>query len=311
MKFFTKEVKIALTAIVAAVLMFFGINFFKGINLFKGSNTYYVKFSDVCGLLEANQVFANGYAVGLVRSIDYDYANGDVVVVGIELDKKMRLPVGTTADLEMEVLGGVKMNLRLGNNPLEHVAPGDTISGSLYQGAMAQVSAMVPQLVSLLPKLDSILTNLNHITADPALSQSVRNIADVTANLKTTTGSLNALLENDVPRITRRLDNIGANLEKTTGQLASVDVAATMASVNATLESVHSLSRRMDGIALGLDTRMNSTDNTLGALLNDRKLYDTLNTTVGSANSLLLDLKANPKRYVHFSVFGRRNKKSK
>ncbi len=308
MKFFTKEVKIALTAIVAVVLMFFGINFFKGINLFKSSNTYYVKFADVCGLLEANQVFANGYAVGIVRSIDYDYAEGKGVLVGIELDKKMHLPVGTTADLETEMLGGVKMNLRLGNNPLQNIEPGDTLQGGMYQGALSKMSAMVPQIEQLMPKLDSILSNLARLTADPALTQTLHNLSDMTGDLKTTTKSLNVLLEKDVPQLTKKLNNIGANLEKTTGQLAQTDINATINKVNATLESVNSLSKRMDGIVSGLDTRIKSPDNSLGALLNSRDLYNSLDSTVNSANNLLIDLKAHPKRYVHFSVFGRKDK---
>ncbi len=309
MKCFTKEVKIALMAIVAMVLMYFFINFFKGINLFKGSNTYYVKFDDVCGLLEANQVFANGYAVGLVRSIDYDYAEGKGVLVGIELDTKMHLPVGTTADLETEMLGGVKMNLRLGNNPLENLTPGDTLQGGMYQGALAKMSGMVPQIEQLMPKLDSILSNLARLTADPALTQTLHNLADMTGELNTTTKGINGLLENDVPQLVGRLNNISANLEKTTSQLANVDVESTMNKVNATLESVNSLSKRMDDVALNLDGKMNSTTGTLGALLNDRSLYNSLDSTVNSANALLIDLKAHPKRYVHFSLFGRKEKK--
>ncbi len=308
MNFFTKEVKIALTAIVAVVLMYFFINFFKGVNLFKSSNTYYVKFDDVCGLLEANQVFANGYAVGLVRSIDFDYAEGKGVLVAVELDKEMRLPVGTTADLEVEMLGGVKMNLRLGTNPLVALEPGDTISGGLYQGALAKMSAMVPQVEQLMPKLDSILSNLARLTGDPALTQTLHNLADMTGDLKTTTKSLNGLLANDVPQLTKRLNNISANLEKTTGQLANVDIDAIMGKVNATLENVNSLSKRMDNVALTLDNKMNSNTGTLGALLNDRALYNSLDSTVNSANALLMDLKANPKRYVHFSVFGKKQK---
>ena len=106
-----KETKIALTAVVALVLLFVGINFLKGINVFKATNTYYVKFKDVAGLTVSTPVYANGYPVGIVRTIDYDYSRGEHVVVGIELDNEMRVPQQTTAELEAELMGGVKMTL--------------------------------------------------------------------------------------------------------------------------------------------------------------------------------------------------------
>ena len=106
-----KEIKIALTAVVALVLLFIGLNFLKGINVFQSTNTYYVKFKNVVGLSVSNPVYANGYPVGIVRSIAYDYQRGDNVVVGIELDDEMRVAQGTTAELETDLMGGVKMNL--------------------------------------------------------------------------------------------------------------------------------------------------------------------------------------------------------
>ena len=92
MKYFTREVKIALTAIVAIVLLFVGLNFLKGINVFQSTQTYFVKFKDINGLVVSNSVFANGYPVGIVRTIDYDYERGEHVVVGIEVDDDMRIP---------------------------------------------------------------------------------------------------------------------------------------------------------------------------------------------------------------------------
>ena len=139
-----KEVKISLAAIAAIILLFIGINFLKGINVFQSSNTYYVKFADIGGLSVSNPVYANGYPVGIVRTIDYDYQQGRHVVVGIELDKEMHVPEGTRAELETELMGGVKMLLALGPNPLKHVAPGDTIHGGMKIGAMDKVGAMIP-----------------------------------------------------------------------------------------------------------------------------------------------------------------------
>lgn len=307
-KYFTKEVKIALMAIVAVVLLFVGINFLKGINVFKAGNTYLVKFDNISGLAVSNAVFANGYPVGIVRNIEYDYQKSENVVVEVELDEAMRVPAGTTAELEPELMGGVKMNLKLGPNPADVIHPGDTIIGGMYHGAMAQLSEMIPTVTQMLPKLDSILHNLNRLTGNPALEQTVQNAAAITGNLKNTTSRLDHLMANDIPQLTARLNRIGANMEKVSGELAAIDVEATMRDVNATLANAKTFSAQMGDIATQLSTKMSSRDNTLGLMLNDRSLYDNLNHTIMSADSLMIDLKAHPKRYVHFSVFGKKDK---
>lgn len=308
MKYFTKEVKIALTAIVAVVLLFIGINFLKGINIFESSNTFYVKFKDISGLTVSNAVYANGYPVGIVRSIAYDYHRSEGAVVGIELDDEMRVPAGTRAELDPQLMGGVNMNLILGPNPTVNLSPGDTISGGMHEGALSKMEAMIPTVVSIMPKLDSIMSNLNTLTSDSALLQTLHNTAELTAQLKETSVRLNAMMQGDVPRLTQRLHAVGTNMEKLTGNLAAVDVNATMQKVDATLDGVQQFSVRLNTVADQFDQKLNSTDNTLGLFLNDRSVYDNLSGTLRHADSLMIDLKAHPKRYVHFSVFGKKDK---
>lgn len=308
MKHFTPAVKIALMAIVAIVLLFIGINFLKGVNIFKSSNAYYVRFTNINGLAVSNPVYANGYAVGIVRSIDYDYSRTDNVVVCIELDKSMNVPEGTRAELESELMGGVKMNLILGLNPTRNIAKGDTIEGGMHQGAMEKMAAMIPAIEQMLPKLDSIMSNLNRLTADPALAQTLRNTAELTANLKETSAGLNSLMKNEVPGMVRKFDRIGTNVETLTGRLAAVDVDSTMQNVNATLTGVQQVTTNLSTTTDFLNRQLRSRDNTLGLFLNDRGVYDHLNSTMSHADSLMIDLKAHPKRYVHFSIFGRKDK---
>lgn len=176
-----------------------GIELLKGINVFKSTNTYYVKFKDVAGLAVSNPVYANGYPVGIVRTIDYDYKRGEYVVVGIELDDEMRVPQQTRAELEAELMGGVKMTLVLGPNPVKNIEQGDTIQGGMHLGAMDRVGEMVPQIEKMLPKLDSIMDNLNRLTSDPALAATLHNAQAITSNLKQTSEKLNVLMQNDVP----------------------------------------------------------------------------------------------------------------
>jgi len=308
MKYFTKEIKIALTAIVAIVLLFIGINFLKGVNVFKSNNSFYVRFNNINGLAVSNPVYANGYPVGIVRAIDYDYSRTDNVVVDIELDKSMSVPRGTRAELESELMGGVKMSLILGNNPADNLKPGDTIVGGMHNGSMAKLEAMLPAIEQLMPKLDSILSNLNRLTADPALQQTLQNAAAMSANLKETTAVLNDLMKQQVPALVGHLNAASANAETVTAGLAQVDVAATMGKVNTTLDNVETLTANLKTTTTFLNDKLRSRDNTLGLFLNDRALYDHINSTMSHADSLMIDLKAHPKRYVHFSVFGKKDK---
>lgn len=308
MKFFTKEVKIALTAIVAAALLFFIINFFKGINLFSPTNHYVVRFDNVAGLTVSAPVYANGYPVGTVRSISYDYASRDRVMVDVELDDEMRIPAGTRAELASQMLGGVTMSLILGPNPADVLSPGDTVEGGVHQGAIEKLEAMMPVIETMVPKIDSILTNINRLTGDPALAATLQNAAALTADLRTTTRQLNTLMENDVPQLTAHLNQIGANVETLSGNLAQVDVKGTVDNVNATLRDAQGFVQTMSSLTQNLDSKMRADDNSLGLLLSDRQLYDNLNSTVRSADSLLIDLRQHPKRYVHFSLFGRKDK---
>ena len=304
----TNEVKIALTAIAAVALLFVGINFLKGINVFESSNSYYVKFKDIKGLAVSNLVYANGYPVGTVRDIDYNYGDNNGVVVRVELDENMRIPRNTHAELEVALMGGVTMNLVLGPNPTDNIAPHDTIDGGLYSGAMDKASALIPDVARMLPKLDSILTNLNRLSGDPALQKTLANAAEISENLKTTSAQLDRMMGREVPQMMGHLNRTAAHAEAFSGQLAQVDVKQTMAEVQGTLQSVNTMAGQMNSLRTDVNQKLNSPTNNLGAFLADRKLYDRLNSTVSHADSLMIDLKAHPKRYVHFSLFGRKSK---
>lgn len=303
-----KEIKIALTAIVALVLLFIGLNFLKGINVFKSTNTYYVKFKDVAGLAVSNPVYANGYPVGIVRTINYDYQRGENVVVAIELDDDMRVPAQTRAELETELMGGVKMLLVLGPNPAKNIEQGDTIQGGMHLGAMDKLNDMIPTVEKMLPKLDSIMDNLNRLTGDPALAATLHNAQAITDNLKESSIQLNSMMRNDLPPMLANLKSASANANRLTANLAAIDVQTTINSVNATLASAHNLANQLGEMSTNLDRKLKSKDNTLGLFLNDTNVYDNLNSTLRNADSLMIDLKAHPKRYVHFSVFGKKEK---
>ena len=188
MKFFSNEVKIALVAIVGIALLFFGMNFLKGMSVFSSDKSYYIKFKDISGLSRSNPIYADGYQVGVVKEINYDYdGNGDIVVK-FDVDNDLRIPKGSSAEIVSDLMGNVKMNLLLANNPRERVEPGDTIQGQINEGMMGAVRTMLPAVKQLIPKIDSILTSVNALLADPALAHSLHNVQAITSS-STTSGN--------------------------------------------------------------------------------------------------------------------------
>lgn len=297
MKLITKEVRIGIAGIVALCILVYGINYLKGINMFKPESYFYVKFRNVNGLAQSSPVFADGVRVGIVRDIYYDYNQPENVIVEVEVDNQLRIPKGSTAELVPELMGGVRMNILLANNPRERYTVGDTIPGMLNNGVMEKVTQMMPAIEKMLPKLDSILTSLNTIMADQSIPATLHSIEKTTANLQVASGQLRVLMSNDIPQLTGKLNTIADNFVVISDNLKKVDYAATFQQIDNTIKNVKMITEKL-----------NSKDNTVGLLLNDPQLYDNLNETTINAASLLKDLKEHPKRYVHFSLFGRKDK---
>ena len=289
-----------MTAIVGVVVLFYGLQFLKGLTVFTTDDSYYVAFDDVSGLSSSSPVYANGYRVGVVKDIIYNYGKDQKILAVMGLDNNMRLPQGTRAEIDSDLLGNIKVNLILGDDPLHMLTEGDTIAGGAQKGIMSKVGDMVPAIEAMMPKLDSILTSLNMLLADPALRNTLHNVEDMTSHLDATSRELQTLsasLNREVPSMMTKANGVLDNTQQLTSNLAAIDVAAMTASVNATLANVSELTRKL-----------NSNEGTLGLLMRDATLYRNLTSATADADSLLKDLKAHPKRYVHFSIFGRKDK---
>jgi hypothetical protein len=324
-KFFTPQVKIALVAILAVVVLFFGMQFLKGLSLFSNDAHYKIKFDDITGLSNSTPVYARGFKVGIVRNINYDYDKlGELITVDINVDRTLRIPEGTTAEIVSDIMGNVKVELKFAKNS-QILKENGWIDGRINDGTLGDLKSMVPSFQKMLPKVDSILGSVNALLADPALKSSMHNIDKITNDLTTSTRELNTLLaqvNGSLPSLVtktgRVMDNAnglmnnanrgiteargairGANTMMATlnNKVDGVDVEGTMARVNATIDNLNAFT-----------AKLNSGEGSMGLLLNDASLYNNLNNTVRSADSLLTNLKAHPKRYVHFSIFGRKDK---
>ena len=296
-KFFSREVLIGGTGILAIVLIYFLINFFKGINLFNPENHYYIKFPDVCQLVNSSPVFINGYSVGNVRNIDYDYENPGNIIVTIEIDERMKVPSGSYATITTHMLGGTDISLVLGNSE-KILSPGDTLTGVPDKGIAAVAGEkIIPAFDNMMPKLDSILSNLNTLLANPAINNTVNNVEILSEELKKTTAGINKLLANDVPAVTERMVKIEDDMLAVSGQLKQIDYVQLSKQLENSLKNIEQVT-----IAI------NSKEGTVGMLLNDSTLYRNLCNTCEQAESLLVNLREQPGRYVHFSLFGRKNK---
>ena len=186
--------KIALVAIVGIVLLFFGMQFLKGLSLYSSDKTYYVSFQNVNGLSETSPIKENGYPVGSVRDINYDYNNHGQIIAEVEIDKDLRLPKGTVAEISSDLLGNVQVNLILGQKSDGFIEEGETFEGRLDEGAMGKVKGMIPQIEEMMPKLDAILASINYILADQSIVSTLHNANQVTGNLTKTTQDINYLM---------------------------------------------------------------------------------------------------------------------
>lgn len=293
----SKELQIGIWVIVTLAVTFFGVNYLKGINIFNPTNYYYLKFSHINGLVETNPVTVKGYKIGLVQKIIYDYDNPDSdVVVVLQVDDDMKIPVGSKAALVSALIGSPSIELMIESGVSEVYKKGDTIPSYVDDGVMNSLTEEVmPRIQTIIPQLDSLIVSLHAIAENKTIENSLENINTITKNLNKASVGLNRIVDKDVPELCTNFNGVMGNLNKVSTNLSGVDFRATVGNLNKTLDGVR-----------GVTDKLNSGQGTLGLLLTNKELYNNLNTTVGSANELVVDIREHPKRYINVSVFGKK-----
>ncbi|MDR2763995.1 MAG: MlaD family protein [Tannerella sp.] len=289
----TKEIVIGLVAIISLTFLYIGVNYLKGINLFKPVNHYFVSCSNVKDVTISTPVYVDGFKVGLVRNIVYDYSTNGKINIEISLEKSMRITKGTYVSIEKTLLSGAELHIHQNTYVNEYLKSGATLEGRMPEDMMSAVQEKIlPQISALIPALDSILHGLQDLVSHPALSQSLNHIENTTAQLEVSSRQLSRLLGNDIPVIADNLKTTSDNFVLLSEEMKNLNLTASVKSLNLTLDNLNTMT-----------TRLNSRDNSLGLLLNDSSLYKSLNLTLDNLSGLLIDMKQHPKRYVHFSLF--------
>lgn len=296
----SKEIKIAIVAVIAVIIVYVGIIFLKGLKLFSNDVSYFVEIEDVQGMPTASDVRANGLKVGSVKSITFNPEKQNMTVE-ISVTPEFKIPEGTSVYMTKEMLGSAIMNLKLGPDPNKVLAPGDTIMGNPMIDIMNAAGNLLPEVEAILIKADSILTTMNALANDPALTASLHNFESISNDLKITTTKINGLLGRDIPVLMTKANNICTNLDTTTTRLNQIDMLGMAQKADITLSN-------MQDMTFKINTAMNSKDSSLGMLMNDNTIALHLDSTILDASQLLEDFRLHPKRYVHFSLFGKKDK---
>lgn len=314
-----KEISIGISVIVAIVILIFGIEFLKGINLFRPANFYMAYYDNVDGLEISAPVKVNGYKVGQVREINFDYQKPGKTEVVLALNRELHLPQDSKAVISSSLMGEAYIEINIGASSTM-IPVGGEVATSESPGLLAGLSeGLVPKLNETLTNVDSLLVSLNAVIGDPALKTSVSSLEGISDNVLAASSGLNHLMNQQVPglmenangilvntngvigsthnligrfgSVMSNVDTISSDLALFTHQLNELPLSETMQSVNATVVNLESFS-----------AQLKSQNSTLGMLMNDPELYNRLNSVAASVDSLIVDIKRNPKRYISIKL---------
>ena len=300
----SREIKIGLVSVIALFLLYYGLNFLKGIDIFSPVKHYYGTYADLGGLNESAPVFIKGFKVGQVDKVQYDFRSSMPFVVALSINKDIDLPLGSRIELfDDGLLGGKAVQIVLPDSAdYSRIHLGnDTLPTSVSHGLVASLQEeLMPKISTAIEHVDTLVVSANNLIASDDLKQSLGNVKVITAELKASSIKLKSLMNNDVPVIVADVKGTMADVRLFAGKLNDLDLALTINKVNSTIDKVSHFA-----------DKLNSTDGTVGMLMNDKQLYLNINQTVADADKLIVDLKQNPKRYVHFSLFGNSRERKK
>ena len=287
---FTRELKFGVIVIGALFLVYFGLNFLKGINIFSSTYSYYAKYEQIDGLVVSSPVYVRGYKAGQVDRITYDFSQQKPFTVRFSVSRDIRLPKGTVVEkYDDGLLGGKALQLLIPIGSAQaFYEENDVITSQIALGLIGELSSvLLPMIEQFSNQADSLLRSLRGILESESLQNTLESVEKATANLVVTTSQVNNIMANQVPQILENADVLITEFTQVARNLESIDIGE----VNKVLSSLDHAIINFGETAGGIN------DLSIGLL-----------RVSSSADSLLIDLKENPRRYVHFSLFGKRDR---
>ena len=302
---YTREIKVGVLAIICVFLLFYGFNFLKGVNIFSPTNSYHGVYTNLHGLEEQASVFILGHKVGQVDRLHYDFTKDSAFTVDISIRKDIVLPEGTSLALRADgLLGGMALELLFPEDATEKlqqqalIEHGATLPTVYLPGIVENLqNELIAKIANAVEQVDTLVAQLNGQLEGDHLKSTLANVDRISGDLTDVSGDLRRIMNTQVPGIVNNADTAIANLNTVIADIKAADLKATVARVDTAIGGVN---------AVIADVRAQK--GTLGQLIYNKSLYNHVDATVISADSLLTDIKAHPKRYVHFSVFGKKDK---
>lgn len=302
---YAREIKVGILATVCLFLLFFGFNFLKGVNIFSPTNSYHGVFCHLHGLEEQAAVYIRGHKVGQVDRLHYDFTRDSAFLVDISIRKDIALPQGTRMALVSDgMLGGMAIELQfpesssMTNDQSQMIEKGAFLNTTYVPGLIESLqSELLAHVDEAVQEVDSLVAALRTQVEGDHIKNSLENVDRISGDLTSVSSNLKHMMKTQVPTIVNNADTAIANLNTIVADIKEADLKATVARVDNAVDNVN-----------GLVSDVRSQDGTIGQLIYNKSLYNHIDATVVSADSLLVDLKAHPKRYVHFSLFGKKDK---
>lgn len=304
-----REIKVGIFTVLMASALYIGFNYLRGLDVFSPEQPYYVKFDTISGLNKGDRVILNGLDIGGVMERKFSDTNYDEIVVTLYIDRTIALTEGTVARLSQDLLGTAKIQLMVNHETTNVLAPGDTLVGEIDEGLTERLTATgldaADQLTSLVRTMQDVLEPFAQNKAE--LDSTIKNFKSLSENLV----SLTEASKNSLEQFNLKMEFVTDSLVHAMGGLKPL--LAEYQALGEKLNAIDMESRflRIDSILMGtqtLITSLNSDEGMLGELKNNDSLYHSLNRTMVDLDSLFMDFRENPKRYVHFSIFGRKNR---
>ena len=309
----SNETKVGVLTIVALTLLILGFNFLKGKDVLVKRNKIYAVFTDVGDLDKSNSVKINGFVIGSVYELEARDKLVTGIVATISLNEDVNIPIDSKAHISSPFVGSAYIVIEKGTST-QYLEPGDTLMTHINAGILDDVKAQLnPTLTRVRAVLDTLSMTLSSVNS-VINTQARDDIHQTLSNLNRASSALNGLLDNRTGPLAVTLNNarditsnlranndsinlIISNARSFSDQLARIAIQPTVDSLNAMIADLK--------FAIN---KLNTNDGTLGALLNDRTLYNKLNDLILSGEILVDDLRAHPRRYVNLSIFGRRDR---